>query len=82
MEKAKASIAKFHQENLSAPRRIREILTFKPYQNLTRSSVKRKLYGWDDGKFDADDLQQLKRKWEELTYHTHGRNGIHSENES
>ena len=56
--------------------------TFKPYQNLTQPHIKTKLYGWDDGKFDADDLQQLKQKWEELIYRTHGQAGIHSENES
>ena len=81
-KKAKATITKFHRENPSVPRRIRELLTFRPYRNLTQPPVKKKLHGWDDGKFDADDLQWLKRKWEELTYQTHGRAGIHSDNES
>ena len=57
LKKAKATIAKFHKENPSAPRRIQEMLTFKPYQNLTQPHIKKKLSGWDDGKFDANDLQ-------------------------
>ena len=72
LEKAKATIAKFHRENPSAPRRIREQLMFKLYYNFTRPNVKRKLYGWDDGKFDEKDLQRLKRNWDELQYRTHG----------
>ena len=82
LEKAKSTITKFHRENPSAPRRIREQLMFKPYYNFTRPNVKKKLYGWDDGNFDERDLQRLKRKWEELQYRTHGRIGIHLENES
>ena len=82
LDKVKSTITKFHRENPAAPRRIREQLTFQWYHNLTQPTVKKKLYGWEDGKFDIDDLQRLKRKWEELQYQTYGQTNICLENKS
>ena len=82
LEKAKSTITKFHRENPAAPRWIREQLTFQQYHNLTQPMVTKKLYGWEDGKFDADDLQRLKRKWEELRYRMYGQTDICLENKS
>jgi hypothetical protein len=47
-------VAKFHQENPSAPRRISsmvwEALPFKRWENFTEVNVDRSLYDWESGK--------------------------------
>ena len=34
------------------------------YENLTEINVPKSLFGWEDGKFEWDYLEQLEKAWE------------------
>ena len=49
------------------------MLMTKKYKNFTKPDIPCKLYGWEDGKFGRDWLEQLEKAWEKwrgLTYMT------------
>ncbi|PFH46583.1 hypothetical protein AMATHDRAFT_7650 [Amanita thiersii Skay4041] len=60
LEKVKA----FHNTHPATPRPITlRHFEFKHYKNLTKPHIPRKLFGWEDGKFEADYLEKLERNW-------------------
>ena len=58
---AQEAIEEFHMEHPEAPRRIQII---KELKVDTQLKVPKKLFRWQDGKFEPDDLEQLEKAWE------------------
>ena len=55
------AIEEFHLEHPDAPRRVR---IMEGTKSDTQPAAPKKLFGWQDGKFELDDLEQLERAWE------------------
>ncbi|PFH45102.1 hypothetical protein AMATHDRAFT_127174, partial [Amanita thiersii Skay4041] len=54
----------FYKWNPGAPHSIsHQHFTFRTYKNLTTPKTPRKLFGWEDGKFDREYLEKLERNW-------------------
>ena len=58
---AQEAIEEFHLEHPDAPRRVRII---EKQEEDTQPRVPKRLFGWQDGKFEPDDLERLERAWE------------------
>ena len=59
-------LKEFHIRKPSAPRQIRTQLNYKVYQNYTEVKPSKRLFGWEDGKFDQEYLERVERKWNQL----------------
>ena len=62
--KAQDTISDFHKNNPAAPRRVHVMPTTKKYENYTKPDVLQSLFGWEDGKFKCNYLDQMERAWE------------------
>ena len=58
---AREAIEEFHLEHPDAPHRVR---IMEGTKSDTQPAVPKKLFGWQDRKFELDDLEQLERAWE------------------
>ena len=58
---AREAIEEFHLEHPDAPRRVQ--IVGKQEEN-TQPKVPKRLFGWQDGKFEPDDLERLENAWE------------------
>ena len=58
---AQEAIEEFHLEYPDAPRRVRVIERTKKDTQLV---APKRLFGWQDGKFEPDDLERLEKAWE------------------
>ena len=55
------AIEEFHLEHPDAPQRVRIMEKMK---DSTQPMALKRLFGWQDGKFEPDDLEWLERAWE------------------
>ena len=56
----------FHKKKLSTPRPTSmPTKFFQRYHNHTDVIVPKKLFGWEDGKFDKDYLRNMDKRWAE-----------------
>ena len=53
------------RQNPSAPRRLVNVrdMEYRRWENHTQVKVPKRLFGWEDGKFERDYLEQLHRNW-------------------
>ena len=58
---AQEAIEEFHLEHPDAPRRVRIV---EKLEEDTQPKVLKRLFRWQDGKFEPDDLERLERAWE------------------
>ena len=58
---AQEAIEEFHLEHPDAPRRVRVIERTK---KGTQPTAPKRLFGWQDGKFEPNDLERLEKAWE------------------
>ena len=58
---AQEAIEEFHLEHPDAPCRVR---IMERIRNGTQPMALKKLFGWQDGRFEPDDLEQLEKAWE------------------
>ena len=58
---AQEAIKEFHLEHLDAPQQIQAI---EEIEIDTQLKVPKKLFRWQDGKFEPNDLEQLEKAWE------------------
>ncbi|PFH48319.1 hypothetical protein AMATHDRAFT_5900 [Amanita thiersii Skay4041] len=64
VENAPEKVKSFHDKHPAAPRPIAlRQFEFKRYENHTTPRVSRKLFGWEDGKFEKEYLEKLERNW-------------------
>jgi len=63
---AHQKVQAFHKKKPSAPRpTTMPAKFFQQYHNHTELNVPKKLFGWEDGKFDKDYLQNMNKRWVE-----------------
>ena len=43
-------------------------LNYRVYQNYTEVKPSKKLFGWEDGKFDQEYLKRVERKWDQQVH--------------
>ena len=58
---AQEAIEEFHLEHPDAPQRVRIV---EKLEEKTQPKAPKRLFGWQDGKFEPDDLERLERAWE------------------
>ena len=58
---AQEAIKEFHLEHPDAPRRVRIMEKIK---DNTQPMAPKRLFRWQDGRFEPDDLEQLEKAWE------------------
>ena len=64
LKNAGETVERFHQKHPNAPAtRAIPQKAFRQYENFTQGSVPKKLFGWEDGKFDQEYQERLERKW-------------------
>jgi hypothetical protein len=60
---AKESIMDFHRNHPNAPQKVHTMPIMRKYENYTQQVTPKKLFGWEDGKFERDYLERLEQAW-------------------
>jgi hypothetical protein len=67
LQNAQEEVERFHKRKPAAPRKspASQALRFTAYENLTQAPVRKTLFGWEDGKFDKEYLENMHRRWDQ-----------------
>jgi len=66
LEHAHRKVQAFHKKKPNTPRPMSmPAQFFQRYHNHTEPMITKKLFGWEDGKFDKDYLRNMNKRWAE-----------------